>query len=88
MNSYQIDELIVTPVEKSDWYQLDVQSRIGIQLDLLLKEYQISQSHLAKVIHTSQAQISRIINEQTSVSVKSLERIAATFGKKLDIKFW
>ena len=47
----------------------------------------VSQRELAKRAGTTQAVISRIENMSVSPSIKMLERIARSIGKKLEIKF-
>ncbi len=53
---------------------------VGIRI-----QYKLSQAELAKKLGTTQAVISRIENGTVNIGIDFLQKVANTFGKKIDI---
>jgi DNA-binding Xre family transcriptional regulator len=61
---------------------------IAYQLEEEIKKRNINKTELAEQLNTSRAAINRILDpDNTSISLKTLEKLAKFFGKKLKISF-
>lgn len=50
-------------------------------------KYKLTQKELAKKLNTQQSVISRLENAQTTASLSFLQRLASTFGGKIEVTF-
>lgn len=61
---------------------------LAIQVAKLREEHNLTQKKLAKLLHTSQQNISRLEDPyNTSISLKTLVKLAHVFDKGLRVKF-
>lgn len=57
------------------------------QLAQLMEQSEITKTELASRMHTSRAALNRILDpENTSVSLHTMEKVAMTLGKSIEIK--
>jgi DNA-binding XRE family transcriptional regulator len=82
-----LQEQLKKPEFKKEWDKGEIQAQITRQLIKARIESHMSQRDLAKKTGTTQAVISRIENMNVNPSISLLERIAASLGKRLEIKF-
>ena len=82
-----LKEQLKDPEFKKEWDKGDVTYQITREIIKARIASKASQRELAKTARTTQAVISRLENMTVSPTVKMLQRIAAAFGKKLQIKF-
>lgn len=82
-----LKEQLKDPEFKKEWDKGDVAYQITREIIKARIASKASQRELAKTARTTQAVISRLENMTVSPTVKMLQRIAAAFGKKLQIKF-
>lgn len=75
------------PDFKKEWEKGEAAYQITRELIHARIRGRLSQRQLAKKAGTTQAVISRIENMSVNPSVDLLQRIAASLGKKLEIKF-
>lgn len=58
------------------------------QLENLMKEKKLTQTELAKQLHTSRSSLKRLLDEEnTSITLNTLASVAQVTGKKLQISF-
>ena len=58
------------------------------QLENLMEEKKLTQTELAKQLHTSRSGLKRILDEgNTSITLNTLANVAQVVGKKLQISF-
>ena len=58
------------------------------QLENLMSEKKLSQTELAKQLHTSRSSLKRLLDEEnTSITLNTLANVAQVTGKKLQISF-
>lgn len=86
LNEYLEDQL-KDPEFKKEWEKSEAAYQVTRALIEARIKGKISQRELAKKAGTTQAVISRIENMSVSPSVRLLQRIADSLGKKLEIKF-
>lgn len=60
---------------------------VSHQIAELRERYHMTQSQLARRLHTKQQVISRLEKDSYKPSISTLEEIARVFNKKLEIKF-
>lgn len=60
--------------------------KIGILLKMAREEAGLSQSELAKKLHTQKTAISRIENHAEDIKLSTLEKVAMALNKKLEIR--
>lgn len=86
LNDY-LKEQLKNPAFKKEWDASEAAYQVTRELIRARIEGRISQRQLARKAKTTQAVISRIENMSVSPSVGLLQRIAASLGKKLVVKF-
>lgn len=86
LNDY-LKKQLKDPSFKKEWDSNEASYQITKALIESRLKGNVSQRELARRAGTTQAVISRIENMSVSPSVKMLERIAHSIGKKLEIKF-
>ncbi len=59
---------------------------VAWQLAQEIERQGFSKARLAKLMHTSRAQIDRILNAKSNVTVDSLQRMAALMGRELRLE--
>lgn len=59
---------------------------IAWQLSQEMERQHITKSRLAELMHTSRAQVDRILNAKGNVTVESLQRAAALVGRELRLE--
>lgn len=58
------------------------------QLEKVMEEQKLSQTELAKRLHTSRSGLKRLLDEEnTSITLNTLANVAQVTGKKLQISF-
>ncbi|MBN4075419.1 MAG: Fis family transcriptional regulator [SAR86 cluster bacterium] len=58
------------------------------QLEQVMEEQKLSQTELAKRLHTSRSGLKRLLDEEnTSITLNTLANVAQVTGKKLQISF-
>ena len=58
------------------------------QLKQIMEEQKLSQTELAKRLHTSRSGLKRLLDEEnTSITLNTLANVAQVTGKKLQISF-
>ena len=73
---------------RKGYEQEGIYAEVALQVAHLRAQKKISQKRLAEMLHTSQQMISRLEDpENSSYSLKTLEKLARAFGKKLRIQF-
>lgn len=63
----------------------ELRGRIGEQIQAARKKRHISQKGLAKLLHMSQAEVSRIENGEQNITVDTLGKIAVGLKAKTDV---
>lgn len=82
-----LKEQLKDPEFKRLWDESEPAFQAGSAVIKARIEAKISQRQLAKKAKTTQAVISRIETMQESPTIGVLQKIAASMGKKLEIKF-
>jgi len=85
-NQYLKDQL-KDPEFKKEWDKSEAMYQVVSEVIKARIDSKISQRQLAKSAKTTQAVISRIENMDVSPTIGLLQKIAASMGKKLEIKF-
>lgn len=58
------------------------------QLEQVMEDKKLSQTELAKLLHTSRSGLKRLLDEEnTSITLNTLANVAQVTGKKLQISF-
>lgn len=84
----RLKEELKDPEFKKAFDEEDVYARLAIQIAKLREEQGLSQTDLAKRLHTSQQLVSRIEDtDNRSLSLGTLVKLAEAFHKRLNIKF-
>lgn len=88
-NSYNdyLEQQLKNPDFKKEWDKGEATYQVTRELIRARLQSNLSQRDLAKKAGTTQAVISRIENMNTNPSVDLLQRLAASMGRKLEIKF-
>jgi antitoxin HicB len=61
-----------------------IKSVIALQLDREMKKKRISKKRIAELMHTSRAQVDRILDpDKGNVTIETLQRAAALVGRQL-----
>ena len=61
---------------------------LALQLADIMKDANLTKSHLADVLNTSRSQLDRLLDpDNTAITLESLERLAHAVGKRLKIEF-
>jgi predicted XRE-type DNA-binding protein len=61
-----------------------IKSVIALQLDRQMKKKRITKKRLAELMHTSRAQVDRILDpDKGNVTIETLQRAAALVGRQL-----
>jgi len=81
-----LKEQLKDPKFKKEWEKSEVAYQVTREIIRARIEGKISQRQLAKKAGTTQAVISRIENMSVSPSIGLIQRIAASLGRKLEIK--
>lgn len=75
------------PVLKDEFEKADRAWDIAFQIYELRKKAGLTQTQLAKMVHTRQANIARIESaDYTAYTLKTLEKVATALKAKLDIR--
>ena len=82
-----LEERLKNPKFKKEWEKTEAAFQAGSAMIQARIDAKISQRQLAKKAKTTQAVISRIENMTVSPTIGLLQKIAASMGKKLEIKF-
>lgn len=65
-----------------------LKTAISLQIQATMKKKKLSQSEVAKRMHTSRAVLQRLLDPSiTSVTLNTLDRVAHALGKTLHISF-
>ena len=59
---------------------------IAWQLSEAMKAQSLTKTRMAKLLHTSRAQIDRLLDPERDVTLSTLQRAAALVGRKLQIE--
>ena len=86
LNDY-LEQQLKNPKFKKEWDKSEAAYQVTRALIEVRLKDKISQRELAKRAGTTQAVISRIENMNVSRSIRLLERIADSLGKRLEIRF-
>ena len=86
LNEY-LKKQLKNPEFRKEWQKSEAAYQVTRALIEARIKKKISQRQLAKKAGTTQAVISRIENMSVSPSIGLLQRIAASIGKKLEIRF-
>ncbi|MEO5349149.1 MAG: helix-turn-helix domain-containing protein [Magnetococcus sp. YQC-3] len=61
---------------------------LALQLADIMREKQLTKTHLARQLHTSRAQLDRLLDpENVSITLESMQRLAQAVGRELRIEF-
>ena len=82
-----LKQQLKNPKFKKEWEKSEAAYQITKTLIEARLKDKVSQRELAKRAGTTQAVISRIENMTVSPSIRLLQRIANSLGKKLEIRF-
>jgi ribosome-binding protein aMBF1 (putative translation factor) len=82
-----LEQQLKDPKFKREWEKSEPAYQVTRELIKARIEKQFSQRQLAKAARTTQTVVSRIENMSVSPSVGLLSRLAASLGKKLEIRF-
>lgn len=82
-----LKEQLKDPEFKRLWDESEPAFQAGCAMIQARIDAKISQRQLAKKAKTTQAVVSRIENMTVSPTIGLLQKIAASMGKKLEIKF-
>ena len=63
----------------------ELRSKIGVQVQIARKKRHISQKGLAKLLHMSQGEVSRIENGEQNITVDTLGKIAIGLKAKTEV---
>lgn len=69
------------------WNIYETADQLSDEVARLRQRSGMTQTDLARKMKTCQEVISRIENSKRPVSLKTLQRVAAAFGKRLEIRF-
>ena len=61
---------------------------LALQLADIMREKQFTKTYLAQQLHTSRAQLDRLLDpENVSITLESMQRLAQAVGRELRIEF-
>jgi len=68
--------------------ELAIKRVLAMQLEDMMKEEHLTKTDMAKKMETSRAAVNRLLDpENESVTLQTLKKAAAVFGKKLKLEF-
>lgn len=79
--------LLKKPKVKTAYDKEYVRAKVALQVAKLRENNHLTQSELARRLHTTQQTVSKIEQVSHNVTIETLERIASIFHKELQIKF-
>ena len=82
-----LDQQLKDPKFKEEWDSLEPEYQIINAIINGRKENGLTQKELAARTGITQADISRLENGEANPSLKTIKRLAAAFGKRLQIAF-
>ncbi|MBO4547450.1 MAG: helix-turn-helix transcriptional regulator [Treponema sp.] len=82
-----LDEQLKDPAFKAEWDSLEPEYQIINAIVSARKSNGLTQKELAARTGITQADISRLENGEANPSLKTIKRLAAALGKKLQISF-
>ena len=82
-----LDQQLSDPAFKAEWDALEPEYQIINAIINGRKEKGLTQKELAARTGITQADISRLENGESNPSLKTMKRLAASLGKKLQIAF-
>ena len=80
-----IDEQLTQPAFKSAWEDSRLEYMVARQLIQLRRERGLTQSQLARKLHTQQSEISRIEAGDQNISLAKLEKLVTELGARVSI---
>ena len=75
--------------EEGTFEELQVQAIkevVAWQLEEAMKKKQVSKARLAKLLHTSRTQVSRLLDPESDITLSSLQRAAALVGRQVRLE--
>ncbi|MEE3410702.1 MAG: helix-turn-helix transcriptional regulator [Treponema sp.] len=82
-----LDEQLKNPAFKAEWDALEPEYQIMRAIIEARKSCGLTQNELSTRTGITQADISRLENGEANPSLKTMKRLAAALGKKLQIAF-
>lgn len=82
-----LDEQLKNPAFKAEWDALEPEYQIMRTVIEARKSNGLTQNELSARTGITQADISRLENGEANPSLKTMKRLAAALGKKLQIAF-
>ena len=82
-----LDEQLKNPAFKAEWDALEPEYQIMRAIIEARKSNGLTQNELSARAGITQADISRLENGEANPSLKTMKRLAAALGKKLQIAF-
>ena len=80
-----IDEQLTQPAFKAAWEDSRLEYMVARQLIQLRRERGMTQSQLARRLHTQQSEISRIEAGDQNISLGKLEKLVTELGARVSI---
>ncbi len=83
-----LEEEMRDPEFRKAWDEDELPSKLAAEISCLRAKNNMTQAELARKIKTCQEVVSRLESAaRPSVTLRTLQRIAAAFNKRLEIKF-
>lgn len=80
-------EILADPEAKKEYDALEPEYQLILALLKLREEQNLTQQELADITGINRADISRIENANANPSLKTMKRLAAAMGKRVQISF-
>ena len=81
-----LDDLLLEEGILVETNTIAIKRVLAWQIEQIMKEKGLSKTQMAKSMHTSRAAFERLLNpENTSVTLKTMDRAAQAIGKRLKI---
>ena len=82
-----LNEMLKDPKFKKEWDELEPQYQITKALIECRAEHNLTQKELSELTGITQSDLSKIENGNANPSIKTLQKLAKAFNKKLVIRF-
>jgi len=81
-----LDDFLIEDGLLAETNAIAIKRVLAWQVEQVMKEKKLSKTEMSKLMHTSRAALERLLNpENTSVTLKTMDKAAQAIGKQLKI---